>query len=75
MTASRPAKPWRVYGSQPAPVVVATGRQARRLARRYARLGIRADLYVADGAGGWRSADGTRAHLNDEVPAARETTP
>jgi hypothetical protein len=40
---------WRVYGGQPSPVTLATRRQARRLQRKYARLGIQSSLYSGDG--------------------------
>lgn len=44
---------WRVYGSQPMPVTVRSERAARRLARKYRRLGMRSHLYVSDNAGNW----------------------
>lgn len=43
MTNPRPG--WSVYGSAPETVHGLTERQARRLARRYRRFGIRASLY------------------------------
>ena len=43
--ARKPSKPWRVYGTTPPPVTVPSERAARRLARRYGRLGISATLY------------------------------
>jgi len=44
---------WRVYGSIPTPVTCRSRRAARRLARRWARLGIRATLFEEDEARGW----------------------
>lgn len=37
---------WRVYAGQPLPRTFASKRTARRLMRRYARLGIQASLYT-----------------------------
>lgn len=39
---------WTVYGSQPPPAPVHGEREARRLARTYTGLGMRADLYETD---------------------------
>ena len=68
MTGTRPAKPWRVYGDQPMPVTCRTERAARRLARKYKRLGIRATLYTAGGETGWELYEVI------EAPAATEAT-
>ena len=68
MTGTRPAKPWRVYGDQPMPVTCRTERAARRLARKYKRLGIRATLYTAGGETGWELCEVI------EAPAAAEAT-
>lgn len=48
---------WKLYGSQPQPVITRSKRHARRLARKYKRLGIRPSLYISDGAGDWVRAD------------------
>jgi hypothetical protein len=42
---------WTVYGSQPPPAPVHGEREARRLARTYTGLGMRADLYEYDSEG------------------------
>jgi hypothetical protein len=42
---------WTVYGSQPPPAPVRGEREARKLARTYTGLGMRADLYEYDGDG------------------------
>ncbi len=44
---------WRVYGGQPLPRTFASKRAARRLMRRYTRLGIQASLYSGED-GDWR---------------------
>ncbi|HMH90142.1 MAG TPA: hypothetical protein VK586_03555 [Streptosporangiaceae bacterium] len=41
-------RPWAVYGGPPPAVYVRGKRAARKLARRYARLGMHADLYEED---------------------------
>lgn len=43
--------PWVVYGGQPRPASVYGERAARKLAARYAELGMPADLYSAEGDG------------------------
>jgi hypothetical protein len=48
---------WRVYGSAPAAVTVNSRWAARRLARKYARLGISATLYEADESREWVRRD------------------
>lgn len=42
---------WRVYGGQPASRIVSSRRQARRIKRRYARLGMQASLVPAETTG------------------------
>lgn len=39
---------WRVYGGQPLPRTFTSRRRARRLMRRYLRLGIQCSLYRGD---------------------------
>lgn len=40
---------WRVYGGQPTSRIVSSRRQARRIKRLYARLGIQCSLYESQG--------------------------
>ncbi len=63
---------WRVYGGQPLPRTFTSRRAARRLMRRYARLGIQASLYRAEG-GDWelisrQDANGRPYLLADDAP-------
>lgn len=63
---------WRVYGAAPAVRTFASKRAARRLMRRYARLGIQASLYAGED-GDWnlvgrQDSGGQPYSLPDDVP-------
>jgi hypothetical protein len=63
---------WRVYGGQPLARTFASKRAARRLMRKYARLGIQASLYSGED-GNWelcgrQDAGGRPYRLADDVP-------
>jgi hypothetical protein len=54
---------WRIYGSQPAPKTFRSKREARRLARKYRRLGITVSTYTSADGETWRPADRATACL------------
>jgi len=63
---------WRVYGAAPAIRTFTSEKAARRLMRRYARLGIQASLYAGED-GDWnligrQDMDGKPYTLPDDAP-------
>ena len=57
MSETEPSRPWRVYASAPPPRYVRSRRAARRLARRYARLGMTSTLFEMDNYREWVRRD------------------
>jgi hypothetical protein len=62
-------KLWQVYGGPPTPQAFTSKRAARRLMRRYRRLGIQASLYSGDELIERRDGHGQRYRLADDDAA------